>query len=44
MLFGTPPAPADLAAKLAALLAGKFAHAAGVTNEARYAAIKRQLR
>lgn len=44
MLFGTHPAPAERAAKLDTLLAGKFATAAGVTNEARYAAIKRQLR
>jgi predicted Zn-dependent protease len=44
LLLGTHPAPADRAARLDSLLTGKFATAAGVTNEVRYAAIKRQLR
>ena len=44
MLFGTHPAPAERAAKLETLLAGKLAAATGVTNEARYSAIKQQLR
>jgi predicted Zn-dependent protease len=44
MLFGTHPAPADRAARLDLLLTSKFATATGATNEARYLAIKRQLR
>ena len=44
MLFGTHPAPAERAAKLDMLLGGKFGTAGGVSNEARYAAIKRLLR
>lgn len=43
MLLSTHPAPAERATKLQPLLAGKFASASNVTNEARYVAIRQQL-
>lgn len=44
VLFGTHPAPAERAARLDTLLAGKFGSVGGVTNETRYAAIRGLLR
>lgn len=44
VLFSTHPAPKDRLEKLQPFMASKFASAASVSNEARYEAIKRQLR
>lgn len=44
LLFSTHPAPAERSARLEPLLRAKFASGSHVTNDARYAAIKRLLK
>lgn len=44
VLFSTHPAPKDRLEKLQPIMSSKFGSAANVSNEARYDAIKRQLR